>query len=99
MENEYRLFCMNSIGYWILSIWLFTWILDIPGWLLNIENRLFTWILDIPCWLLDIENRLFTWLLDIPCWLLDIENRLFTWLLDISSSPAGSRKAARGIGY
>ena len=48
MENEYRLFCMNSIGYWILSIWLFTWILDIPGWLLNIENRLFTWIFGYP---------------------------------------------------
>jgi len=89
MENEYRLFCMNSIGYWILSIWLFTWILDIPCWVLDIENWLFTRILDIlqPCWV--PQGGTGYWILSIGC-------SLGYW---ISSSPAGARKAARGIGY
>ena len=89
----FHFFCWTfRVGYWILSIWLLCWILDIlpPGgiplcgtgyWILSIW--LLCWILDIPCWILDIENRLLCWILDIPCWILDIENRLLCWILDI----------------
>ena len=46
----------SGTGYWIFSIILVycllasgcsTWTLDIPCWILDIEDRLFGWILDI----------------------------------------------------
>ena len=65
-----------------MKIWLFSWILDIPYWILSFW--LLRWILDIPCWILDIEFSAVQ--LDIGYSVLDIEFSAVQ--LDIGYSPA-----------